>query len=755
MSAPRCYALFVALVLAACVCAAPAQEGAATPAKEETPSAENQELALFRDHLFNNKDFGTRVSAATVLLFKEAPAARAVVIEALSQSKNATARAAVCKALDASRTDPRQLKSPEDFLQPLIGLLGTTKDAGLAKLAAETTLMFSYDQLQGALDKLVDNTEIAGAIRSNGVYALQLHPDKRAALKLISLLDNPDSDLRKAAETALTSLGISVGQDAEGRRLAISELEHQGPEAYLRKRLVRSEADIRDLREELGSWQRYYFAALGDWYDSVGDEAARSAFLAGRLKAVEPAVKLWALERLEELKKGTGKPKLSDELKATLLQMVSSKNRQVRLRTARLLALMWELNSAQRLLQQLAAEEDAEVKHELFVALGAACYFASLPTSDVEVPDEVRKETLKWAVRFLNEPAAAKARSGADVIRKLLEQDGLTPTEVDGYLKALAGRYRQAAAAGSDQGLQGELLNAMAGLCGQRSVCRTQAIQLYSPSFEQALTSKAEAVRLAAVDAFMNIDKAAALKRLRRDLVNDPSVSVRARLIDLAGEVGSAEDLDWLVKKIGAAGESEPSWQAMLEIFRRSGAEVAAKWTQAVADLPAKEKLPTDQKVAFFALAEQKAQAEKNAALLREARSKLVSLHVANGGFKQAAEYLELLEKAAGDPKEQEGLLLDRLAVCLRWPNFEMAGQIIQNYLSKKDVTLDSRLAKSLDGFLKEPPAGVDPNALLEQLTNINVPQTEARPVWRQFLQAWTKPVAKAQKPEEVEKTNN
>ena len=41
------------------------------------------ELALIKDHLFNNKDSGTRVSAATVLLFKEDPAARELVLGAL------------------------------------------------------------------------------------------------------------------------------------------------------------------------------------------------------------------------------------------------------------------------------------------------------------------------------------------------------------------------------------------------------------------------------------------------------------------------------------------------------------------------------------------------------------------------------------------------------------------------------------------------------------------------------------------------
>jgi len=203
MSTPRCYVLLAVFLLGAWVCAAPTMENAAPPAQEETRSAEiDQELALFRDHLLNNKDFATRVSAATVLLFKEAPAARELVIEALTQSDNATARAAVCKALDASRTDPRQLKNAEDFLLPLIGVLRTSEDGNIATLAAEATLMFSYDQVQSELEKIVDDGQLPATIRSNAVYALQLHPDKRAALKLISLLDSPDGTLGHARPSA-------------------------------------------------------------------------------------------------------------------------------------------------------------------------------------------------------------------------------------------------------------------------------------------------------------------------------------------------------------------------------------------------------------------------------------------------------------------------------------------------------------------------------------------------------------------------
>jgi len=720
-----------------------------------TPAAEvNQELALIKDHLFNNKDAATRMSAATVLLFKDEPAARELVLDALKQVENPAARTAVCKALDRSRRDPRLLKDKEDFLQSLLNIINTETDVTVAQSAAEATLMFSYDQVQAGLEKTATDSQVSATIRSNAIYALQVHPDKRAVLRLIALLDDSDAAAARAAGEALTSLGISLPEDVEARRRAISDLEQQGPEAYLRKRLVRSEADIRTLKAGMLQWQSYYFTALGDWYASLSDEAARNSFLADRLKSTEPEMKLWALDRLEELKKGTGKPKWSEDLEKTLLSLVSSKNRQVRLRTARVLALMWELNSAQRVLQQLQAEEEADVRHELFIALGGACYYASLDTSPFKVPDEVRKETLEWAVRFLSEQRPERVRSGADVMRKLLAQNGLRAEDLNKYLGALGQRYEQATSE-SNPAVRGELLAAMAGLCAQRSVCRAQATKLYSPLFEQALADGTEAVRLSAADGFINIDGPAALKRFRKSLIDDPSVSVRTKLINLAGDVGLAEDLDWLSRKLGVPGEGDAAWQAVLKVFRRSGMDVVAGWMDAFTTPPLREKLSLDQRVAYFTLVEQRAQNESKVDLLTEARRQLAGLYTTGGNFKQAADYLKLVEETAASPQERDRLLSDRLSVCLRWPNLEMVSEIVGGYLSANDLTEDCLIARSIDGYLKEPPPGADPNVLLETLTRIKMKEPEARPGWRGLLQRWCKPVAQAQKDVQTGEINN
>jgi hypothetical protein len=110
----------------------------------------------------------------------------------------------------------------------------------------------------------------------------------------------------------------------------------------------------------------------------------------------------------------------------------------------------------------------------LFRSLGGACYYAFLPDSGIKIPEEVRKKTLEWATKFLNDDDPKKAQKGAEVIRKLLEQDGLTAGEVDRYFALLAERYKQQKDK-ADGVLRGELLSAMAGLCGPRSVHKAEA----------------------------------------------------------------------------------------------------------------------------------------------------------------------------------------------------------------------------------------------------------------------------------------
>jgi len=690
-----------------------------------------KQLKINRDTLLKGTSEQIRIDAATVMLFSEEPLAREILLAVLKQSENSAARVAVCKALSQARAAQRPIKQKVDFIQPLLDIL-TTDDFVRAKLAAEATLIFEYEQISKLLEEVAIETSLPAKARLNAIYALKLQPDMRAIFKLIELLDDPDKEVAAASEEALRSLGIPVGKDAEMRKQIIDELKRKGRDEFLRDWLIRQEAQMRRLEAELDLWQELYLSALGKIYDSISDDTAKGEFLAEHLGGSRAIVRLWALEKVSQWRVGTAS-KLPAELGPILVNLISDRSRDVRLKTAKLLTLMGQLNSAERLLEQLDIEQDDGVRTELFVALGGACYYAFLPNSGIKISPEIRKQSLEWAVKYLSEQDSKKAQKGAEVIKKLLEQDGLTSAEVDRYLGLLAERYNQQKDK-ADGALRGELLNAMAGLCAQ-SVYKDEAAKRFAPLFEEALHSETDLVREAAVDGLVYIDKTRALKILRKDFVNDSSIIVRKRLIDLAGEVGGKEDLLWLAEKIGTTAESEQAWQTMLRIFKRSGAGVLNEWIARFDSQSTKAKLSDEQRTSFLEIAERKAVGENRIEMLKDIREKLALAYNESGEFERAAEYLGMLREVAQTAEEKEAILASLLDVYLKWPNVEAAAQLVDNCLLEKDLGSGSVIVLSIDRYLAEPPVTSDPNAMLEALAKIETP--EARPLWAEQMKRW------------------
>jgi len=695
----------------------------------------DEQLKLARDALFDKgSSEQMRINAATVLLISEDPSARKILLGALRQTENTAARAVICKALSRVGAEQKNVKGRGDFIRPLLNIL-TTEDFAGARLAAEATLLFDYEQISKPLEKIVTDSSLTARVRLNAIYALKLQPDIKAAIELINLTGDPESQVAVAAERALESLGIQVGKSAKTRKKTIEKLKREGPEAFLRNRLIRQEAQIRKLVAESDVWQQLYLAALGKIYDGLGDGTAKGKFLADYLGSSKKIVRLWALGKVEEWRKGT-KPKMPAELGPILVDLVSDTDRDVRLKTAKLLSLMGELNSTEKLLQQHEVEQYDDVRTEIFKALGAACSYALLPGSQVKISPQIRKRTLELASAYLSERGSKKAQIGAEVMKKLLEQDGLTSSDVGQYLGQIVKRYEQEKDK-TDGNLRGELVSTMADLCGQ-SVYKAQAKKLFKPLFEEALHDEANPVREAAVDGLVYIDKTRALKILRKDFVNDPSIVVRRKLIDLAGEVGGKSDLVWLAKKMGSTAEGDFAWLAMLKIFKSSGSDAAVldKWIGEFDSENNKGKLSDEQKLSLLEIAEGKAESENNLKMLKSVRGKLADFYRKNGKFKQAADYLGRLYETAGTAEEKDAILPVLLDAFLRWPNLERAVKLVDNCLLTRDLEPNSPIVLSINNYFTHPPVGADPNVVLGALTEINI--RGARPMWQRQLKRWT-----------------
>ena len=699
--------------------------------RENTASAEvkpDEQSEINKNALLNDPNDQIRTKAASVMLFGDNLDARKFLIDTLKQTKNSAARMAVCRALIQARSSKEALKSKEDFVQPVLGVLETETDTE-AQLAAEASLIFEYEKMGKLLENMATDASKPVRTRLNAVGALKLRPDMAATIQLIKLVDDADKQVGTASEEALRSLSIPVGRDSQMRQQIISELERKGKNEFLRDWLIRREAQIRDLRSETEFWRGAYLAALGKIYGALGDDAAKCSFLEEHLRSPKAEVRLWALDRAYEWRVAPG-TRLPEKLGPVLINLISDRDRTVRLKTAAVLSVMGEVNSAQALLAQLEAELDEEVATELFGALGGACYIAFLPNSTIKIPAEIRQQTLEWAATYLADPAPAKARKGAEVLRKLLEQNGLTLDDTDRYFVLLADRYGEIQG-GSDGALRGELLNAMASLCAPQSVHKAQAKKHFGALFEEALSDKTDFVREVAADGLIYIDKMGAL-RLLRDYVNDPSSILRRKIIALADEVGGKEDLTWLSEKIGANSEGEPAWQAMLKILRDLKDSDTAAWKQWVDRLTSQSsKLSNDQKIAFLKTAEAGSASEYRL----EVRKKLAELYYATGQFALAADYLDMQYDAAQTSAEKEAVLPKLLDACLKCSRAERVAEIAGSYLSKTDLESDSIVIRSIQDYFDQIPVGADPDALLKALYAIRVPRS--RPKWHQWLEGW------------------
>lgn len=733
----RCFGatLLIVLLLIGCRPADLAKDRSPLPAGEAIAEAElGMQLKINRDALFKGSTERIRIDAASVILFTEDPLARKILLDALKQSENVAARVAVCKALSQARTEQKPIRNKEDFIQPLFDILSTeTNDS--AKLAAEALLVFDYEQIAKRLEDVGTNTSLPVQVRLNAIYALRLQPDMKAIFKLIDLLDDPEGQVAAEAENALRLLGTPIGKDAEARKQIRTELKRKGRDEFFRDLLIRQEAKMRELKAEKERWQERYLSALNKIFDGIGTDAAKGKFLVEQLTGTEVMVKLWALEKISQWRVGTRSELPTNELGPILLGLISDQDRNIRLKTAKLLSLMGELNSAEKLLVQLKVEQDDEVKMELFVALGGACYYAFLPGSGINIGPEVKKQTLELASVYLSERDLKKAQKGAEVIKRLLEQDGLASGEVTRYLGLLAERYKRQETE-ANAALRGEMLSTMAGLCA-KSVYKAEAIRLFRPLFEESLPDQTDLVREAAVNGLVYIDKTRALKILRKDFINDNSAVVRAKLIELAGEVGGQDDLTWLAEKIGPTAEGELAWQAMLKIFRGSDAAVLAKWIDRFDSADTTAGLSDEQKVSFLEIAERKAVGEGKTDLIKKVREKLAFLFKKRGEFERAAEYWGMIREVATTPEEKEAILTELLEVYLRWPNVEATTSLVRNCLLEKDLGPDNAIVLSIDNYFAKPPATTDPNAILKALVSINVYLD--RPMWREQIEQWNK----------------
>jgi hypothetical protein len=719
------------LLLSSAVWAAGADANAPALEAEKAVEDENsRQLRIYGDALLHGVTEAIRLDAATGLLARKDTAATYILLQAFSTPDNPMARMAVCRSLVRRRSLGTAAGSLDVFLTPLIEML-KNPDVPLARVAAEALLVFRYEQIAGPLSELVQSAMTEKQARLNVIYVFQIRPEPEALRNLIGLLNDSDADVVRAAELALQeSFGMPVGTSKEVWSKVFKELEQKDPTEIRRERLLRQETRLREIQAERDRWQKLYMGALDKEFEPL-DAAAKTACLLERLGSDVPAIRLWALDKLQRYPAES-----TAGLRDKLLSLLSDENRQVRMATAGVLSTMSALNPAERLLERYKEETDSQVAVAIFDALGEACFFAFSPGSKITLPAEIKTQTMQIAEKYTSKEEPETAKKGAEVLRKLLELDGLTPKENQHYMQVILDRYTVETQRKGP--IRGELLTAMARLCGQGGL-KIEAGKLYSAVFVETLRTYDEnnLVRQAAATGMVNADRTVAMPLFRElNLQTDASPAVQLIVIDLAGQVGATEDLEWLSAQLNSNGQSEPAWRAIVAILQRQDAGVIAEWAGRMEQNPA----IADQVVELLELAEQKAAAQKEETLLCDLQVRLLKWYWNKGQYEQVLVYRDKLSHKDGDKEYAQSALRQTdscvLEAYLQLRQFSQAAAVMGERLKQNLLTQTSEMLEMVEAYIVSEKTSVeDKKNLLGALAEVSISSEQSW--WLEKLEQW------------------
>ncbi len=680
---------FLTVIFTAQMLCAAEEKNSVAAVKVDVESESASKLRFVKTTLLNGPTAQDRLDASAELLYGKDKASRQIVLEILEIKDNSPARQAICKTIINSRL---AIPDKSDLRKPLLAILRESNEQD-AKFAAQATLIFEFSEIADDLTELITTTGIERNVRLNALYALQLRPvEKQAVATIASLMSDKDKLVAQAARQAIPYWIPEGMTDREIlryiRHLTQGEITHKWIDVQ--------EKEARRLDMELERWRTLYLSSLSREYETA-DDTEKGNILLSRLGSDLADVRLWALGKISTLSPSVILP---PEFNAQLLGILSDSNKTVRLTTARIFSQMSDRNPAEKLLAQFKVEEYDEIKLELFKALGEACYYAFSAGSTFKVTEEIRSATLIISEQYLSNDDADKASVAAEVIRKMLEPNGLDSFLVSKYLKLLSARF--ARARDHDNALAAKILGEMARLCAQ-SAHRKITSRLYGTFFLNGLDEKDnEPIRRTSVTGLINIDKTTALETFKtRSMIDDPSESIRSAVIVLAGQTGNPDDIKWLCKRLQTNGEAASAWEAIKEILQRQKAADILAW----ADKLAFDKLSQDRIMVLLTMGEKKAELENNDELINAIRTKLRPI---------------------------------QLDVYLKAGNLDKAVQIVASSLIEADMPAKHPLAMVIDTYM-----GIasleQKTSLIKALTKISTAETNAtnRPVFGKLIKTW------------------
>ena len=675
-------------------------------------SAANDQLLINRSTLTSGSDDSIREVAARQLLIDQDPAARDILIEILRDYKNDKAILAVCNAIGISPDWEVGVPYEDDYIKPLLDVVVNT-EGDVSAGAAEALALYPYEKIKVDVENILFDDEADQKARLNVIYAVGLRlSEKEAIAEIIALLDDKDPVIADKAGKTLQSW-VPMGSNKELWNYVRSELKQKNPDEILRNRLASQEQRVQKLSRENKILTDEIVNVYEQLYQLKTEADARSAFLVEATKKDIAQVRMWAVKKIASWRNSSDLPM---ELKEAVVAIISDGDADVRLEVANLIVYMADANPSNGLMEQLKVEQNPAVELALLEALGESCYYAMLPSASIQLDEQVRVFTLEKAKEFVADKIAERAIAGADVIRKLLEKNGLEDAVAEGYINDVKTRYKQALTESPQLAVR--LLEISNRFCQQGFHYRALAAKIFAPEFESAINSSNEVgIRKAAAQGLIYIDRTEAFNKFTdKQLYNDSEPAIVNIVINLAKDVGNGKDCDWLLEKVGQ--NSDTAWQAIVAILQREDEKVLRKVLAAVSD--------DAKKIEVYEIG------RKKAGLQYKTTIELAHFYLERDKPAQAAElYQWLLADAAG---KSEAIADAHNAI----KAFAAAGQkdmvavVVKDVLAANDITPESDIAKQLNAL-----TSTDDKVLKESLIKISIPDDLPREGWQKLISSW------------------
>lgn len=704
--APRrvCLVLLASIALGPVACAADGDG----PALAE---AQRIELQTLGNQLTDpSRTPKTKREAATLLLTRSYPQARAAVKRFLSDNSNRPAQIAVAEAIaQTGRTN-------KEFIKPLLGML-TGGEPSIRAPAANALAAYKDGGVLGELTRLASAAKTDQPTRLVVISAMGRILDKQAVAALVTLLGDSQEPIRNAASDALGRLTNirAFGRDVGRWRQWWAENKNKRRGDWLAD-LAESLARANQQLERTGSELRRRLAAAMNDLHAATPPAQRDALLTGMLKDDVGEVRLVGIVLTRE--RLAGGAKLSEPLKLAVRARVTDPEAPVRKVAALLLANIPDPKSVEILSARLKVEQAPEVREAIYRGLGLG--------RDVAVWDLV--------VPGIGEQDRSVAAAAAAAMARLAEKNGIANARRTAAVKALTARY-EASGGEESAALREALLGAMETLKDKR----------LGPLMTAALKDPAATVRLSAVKGLHALGEAGRGSEVAA-LMADADRGVRLAAIAAIGDLGGLEHLDAVLARADAAGEDAAVRQQAWTVAMALLAKADTARLKALADKLAARKDASKHLIEVLKLWAGKIPAANvdewapvrlrlGEALLAadrpaEAAGELAAVHaaLAKAGEDEAPQVrlkwiVALL--AAGDPSA-----VGRIAETKEPAQFAVAVKALQSRLAalklKKDADAMVRLASAAVGQLGPRLSAADKQALTATLGEAQARQREA-----------------------------